>query len=166
MENGGKIVIELNPAKAPNTVKNFISLVKSGFYNGVIFHRVIPGFMIQGGDPTGTGRGGPGYTIKGEFASNGFKQNNLSHEVGAVSMARTMASNDTAGSQFFICVADDSDLDGDYAVFGKVVEGMDVANAIANVKRDRSDKPYEDQKIKTATVETYGVTYDEPEVIR
>lgn len=166
MKNGGKIVMELYPDKAPNTVKNFISLVKSGAYDGVIFHRVIPDFMIQGGDPTGTGRGGPGYTIKGEFPANGFTRNDLSHVRGAVSMARTMQSYDTAGCQFFICVADCSSLDGDYAVFGKVIEGMDTADEIVSVERDQNDRPYEDQTIEKATVDTFGVDYGQPEVIK
>ena len=134
-----------------------------GFYDGIIFHRVIPGFMIQGGCPEGTGTGGPGYSIKGEFSRNGFK-NDLKHSRGVLSMARTMIP-DSAGSQFFIMVADSPHLDGQYASFGKVVEGMEVADKIVNSKRDYSDKPYEDQKILKMTVDTFGVTYDAPEII-
>ena len=161
MENGGIIKAELYPEVAPNTVKNFISLINKGFYNGVIFHRVIPGFMIQGGDPDGTGMGGPDYSIKGEFTSNGFK-NDLKHTVGVLSMARTYIP-DSAGSQFFIMTADSPHLDGDYAAFGKVTEGLDVVKDIVNTKRDRSDRPYEDQKMKSVTVDTFGVEYGEPE---
>ena len=161
MENGGVIKAELFPEIAPNSVNNFISLVKKGFYNGLIFHRVIPGFMIQGGCPQGTGMGGPGYSIKGEFASNGFK-NDLAHDRGVLSMARTMAPN-SAGSQFFIMVEKAPHLDGDYAAFGKITEGMDVADKIVSVKRDWSDRPREDQRILKATVETFGVEYPEPE---
>ena len=161
MENGDKMVAELYPEVAPNTVNNFISLVKKGFYNGLIFHRVIPGFMIQGGDPQGTGMGGPGYEIPGEFSSNGFK-NELKHTKGVLSMARTMVP-DSAGSQFFIMVADVPDLDGDYAAFGKVIEGMETADAIAYANRDvYTDKPYQDQKMKKVTVDTLGVDYPEP----
>ena len=162
MENGGIIKAELYPEVAPNSVNNFISLVKKGFYDGVIFHRVIPGFMIQGGDPEGTGMGGPGYSIKGEFANNGFKQNTLAHDRGVLSMARAMNPN-SAGSQFFIMVEKAPHLDGDYAAFGKVIEGMDVADQIVSVKRDWSDRPREDQRMKTVTVETFGVEYPEPE---
>ena len=161
MENGGVIKAELFPEIAPNSVNNFISLVKKGFYDGLIFHRVIPGFMIQGGCPQGTGMGGPGYSIKGEFASNGFK-NDLAHDRGVLSMARTMAPN-SAGSQFFIMVEKAPHLDGDYAAFGKITEGMDVADKIVSVKRDWSDRPREDQRILKATVETFGVEYPEPE---
>ena len=161
MENGGIMKAELFPEVAPNSVNNFISLVKKGFYDGLIFHRVIPGFMIQGGCPQGTGMGGPGYSIKGEFASNGFK-NDLVHDRGVLSMARTMAPN-SAGSQFFIMVEKAPHLDGDYAAFGKITEGMDVADKIVSVKRDWSDRPREDQRILKATVETFGVEYPEPE---
>ena len=161
MGNGKIIKAELYPEIAPNTVNNFISLVKDGFYDGVIFHRVIPGFMIQGGDPTGTGSGGPGYTIKGEFTKNGFK-NNLKHERGVLSMARTMMPN-SAGSQFFIMHEDSPHLDGQYAAFGQVIDGMDVIDKIAEVNVDYNDKPLRDQVIKTVTVDTNGVEYDEPE---
>ena len=161
MENGGIIKAELYPEIAPNTVNNFISLVSNGFYNGIIFHRVIRSFMIQGGCPDGTGMGGPGYSIKGEFNQNGFT-NNLKHEPGVLSMARTMMPN-SAGSQFFIMHENSPHLDGAYASFGKVIEGMDVVNAIAETATDFRDKPLEDQKIKTATVETFGVEYPAPE---
>ena len=160
MENGGIIKAELYPEVAPNTVNNFISLISKGFYNGVIFHRVIPGFMIQGGDPTGVGVGGPGYAIKGEFTQNRF-ENNLKHDRGVLSMARTMNPN-SAGSQFFIMVEKAPHLDGQYASFGKVIEGMEVADAIVNTKTDYNDKPLEDQRMKTVTVETFGVEYAEP----
>lgn len=163
MENGGVIKAELYPEIAPNTVRNFIDLINRGFYDGIIFHRVIPGFMIQGGCPEGTGIGGPGYSIKGEFSRNGFK-NDLKHSRGVLSMARTMIP-DSAGSQFFIMVADAPHLDGQYASFGKVIEGMDVADKIVSTKRDYSDKPYEDQKILKVTVDTFGETYDAPEII-
>ena len=163
MENGGKMVAELYPEVAPNTVNNFVSLVKSGFYDGLIFHRVIPGIMIQGGCPQGTGMGGPGYTIKGEFTGNGFK-NDLKHERGVLSMARAMSPN-SAGSQFFIMVEEAPHLDGQYASFGKVVEGMDVADVIVNAKRNYMDKPLEDQRIKSMTVETFGVDYPAPEKV-
>ena len=158
MENGGVITAELYPDIAPNTVANFVNLVESGFYDGLIFHRVIPGFMIQGGDPEGTGRGGPGYSIKGEFARNGFRQNNLRHTRGVLSMARSMMPN-SAGSQFFIMHADAPHLDGDYAAFGKVTAGMDVVDAIAAARTSFQDRPVEEQKIKTATVETFGEKY-------
>ena len=158
MENGGVIKAELYPEIAPNTVANFVSLVQSGFYDGLIFHRVIPGFMIQGGDPQGTGMGGPGYSIKGEFARNGFRQNNLRHSRGVLSMARSMMPN-SAGSQFFIMHADAPHLDGDYAAFGKVTEGMDVVDAIANTPTGFQDRPVSEQRIKKATVETFGETY-------
>ena len=161
MENGGKIVAELYPEIAPISVNNFISLIKKGFYDGIIFHRVISGFMIQGGDPQGTGMGGPGYCIKGEFAQNGVK-NDLSHKRGVLSMARTMVPN-SAGSQFFIMHADGDFLDGQYAAFGAVTEGMDVVDAIAAVKTDRMDKPKDPQRMKKVTVETFGVDYPEPE---
>lgn len=161
MENGGKMVAELYPEVAPNTVNNFISLVKSGFYNGLIFHRVIPGFMIQGGCPQGVGTGGPGYSIKGEFSGNGVK-NDLKHDRGVLSMARAMNPN-SAGSQFFIMVERAPHLDGQYAAFGRLTAGQDVADAIVNADRDRMDKPYEDQRMKSVTVETFGVEYPEPE---
>lgn len=151
MENGQKIKIELYPEIAPETVKNFIELVNKGFYDGVIFHRVIPGFMIQGGDPSGNGTGGPGYSIKGEFTANGF-ENNLKHDRGVISMART-ANPNSAGSQFFLMVANSPHLDGQYASFGKVIEGMEEADRIVNVKRDYRDKPNEDQRMTKVTVE-------------
>ncbi len=152
---------ELYPTVAPNTVNNFISLTKKGFYDGTIFHRVIPGFMIQGGDPEGSGMGGPGYGIKGEFRANGFN-NELQHTKGVLSMARAQSPN-SAGSQFFIMVADAPHLDGQYASFGMVIEGQDVADRIVNVKRNWSDKPKEPQVMKKVTVETFGVDYPEPE---
>lgn len=161
MENGDVMKTELYPEIAPNTVNNFISLVKKGFYNGLIFHRVISGFMIQGGCPDGTGMGGPGYQIKGEFTQNGFK-NDLSHEPGVLSMARAM-SPDSAGSQFFIMHQLSPHLNGAYAAFGKITEGMDVVNKIAAVEVDYSDKPRSPQVIKTVTVDTQGVDYPEPE---
>lgn len=161
MENGDIIKAELYPELAPNTVNNFISLINKGYYDGLIFHRVIKGFMIQGGDPEGTGMGGPGYEIKGEFASNGFK-NDLAHEAGVLSMARSMMPN-SAGSQFFIMHKDSPHLDGDYAAFGKVTEGMDVVDKIAESKTDRSDRPVDEVKIKKVTVDTFGEDYPEPE---
>lgn len=160
MENGGIIKAELYPEVAPNTVNNFIDLINKGFYNGIIFHRVIPGFMIQGGCPDGNGMGGPGYAIKGEFTRNGFK-NDLKHTRGVLSMARTNVP-DSAGSQFFLMVADSPHLDGQYASFGKVIEGMEVADKIVSTKTDYNDKPYEDQKIVKVTVDTFGVTYSAP----
>ena len=162
-ENGDIMKAELYPQVAPNTVNNFISLVNKGFYDGLIFHRVINGFMIQGGDPEGTGMGGPGYGIKGEFAQNGFA-NDLKHSAGVLSMARSMMPN-SAGSQFFIMHKDAPHLDGAYAAFGKIIEGMDVVNKIAEVATDYSDRPMEDQRMKTVTVETFGVDYDEPETV-
>ncbi len=161
MENGDVMKAELYPEIAPNTVNNFISLIKKGYYDGIIFHRVIRGFMLQGGDPTGTGTGGPGYSIRGEFSSNGFK-NDLKHTPGVLSMARTMFP-DSAGSQFFIMHETSPHLDGDYAGFGKIIEGMDVVNKIAETATDYSDRPLEEQKMKTVTVETFGVEYAEPE---
>ena len=161
MENGKQIQVELYPAVAPNTVKNFISLVNKGFYNGLIFHRVIRGFMIQGGCPNGTGMGGPGYHIKGEFSMNGF-DNQLKHTAGVISMARAQHP-DSAGSQFFIMHKDSPHLDGSYAAFGMVIDGMDVVNEIATTRTDYSDRPMEPQKIKSVTVDTQGVTYEEPE---
>lgn len=163
MENGDIMKAELYPQVAPNTVNNFISLVNKGFYDGLIFHRVINDFMIQGGDPEGTGMGGPGYGIKGEFAQNGFA-NDLKHTAGVLSMARSMMPN-SAGSQFFIMHKDAPHLDGAYAAFGKIIEGMDVVNKIAEVATDYSDRPMEDQRMKTVTVETFGVDYDEPETV-
>jgi len=159
--NRGTIKLELYPEIAPTSVNNFISLVNKGFYDGVIFHRVIPGFMIQGGDPQGIGIGGPGYSIRGEFAANGFK-NDLKHTRGVLSMARSMRPN-SAGSQFFIMVEDAPHLDGQYAAFGKVIEGMEVADLIVSAKRNYSDKPYDEQKMIKVTVDTFGVDYPEPE---
>lgn len=164
MENGGVIKAELYPEIAPNTVNNFISLVNKGFYDGLIFHRVIWGFMIQGGCPHGEGTGGPGYCIKGEFTGNGFK-NDLAHDRGVLSMARAMIP-DSAGSQFFIMHKPASHLNGQYASFGKVVEGMDVVDAIAETDTDRNDRPLNEQRMKKVTVETFGVTYPEPETER
>lgn len=161
MDNGDVIKAELYPEIAPNTVNNFISLVKDKFYDGLIFHRVISGFMIQGGCPNGTGMGGPGYTIKGEFAQNGF-ENDLKHTAGVLSMARAMHP-DSAGSQFFIMHKDAPHLDGAYAAFGKVTEGMDVVDKIAQTRTDYSDRPLEPQGIDTITVETFGVEYPAPE---
>lgn len=161
MENGDVMKVELYPEIAPNTVNNFISLVNKGFYDGVIFHRVIRGFMIQGGDPQGTGVGGPGYSIKGEFSYNGFA-NDLKHTKGVLSMARTMEPN-SAGSQFFIMHETSPHLDGQYAAFGKVVEGEDIIDKIAAVATDYMDKPLEEQKMKKVTVETFGQDYPEPE---
>ena len=158
MENGKTITAELYPEIAPNTVANFVSLIQSGFYDGVIFHRVIPGFMIQGGDPQGTGMGGPGYTIKGEFARNGFKDNNLRHTRGVLSMARTMMPN-SAGSQFFIMHADAPHLDGEYAAFGKVTDGLDTVDEIAATRTGRQDRPVADQRMRKVTVDTFGETY-------
>ena len=152
MENGDAIQGELYPEKAPKTVENFEKLANEGFYDGLIFHRVIKGFMIQGGDPKGTGMGGPGYTIHGEFINNGFKQNDLKHTRGVLSMARAMNPN-SAGSQFFIMHQDSPWLDGDYAAFGKVTSGIEVVDAIANVQTNRSDKPLQEQKIKSIRVE-------------
>ena len=163
MENGDIMKAELYPEVAPNTVNNFVSLVKKGFYDGVIFHRVINGFMIQGGCPDGTGMGGPGYTIKGEFAQNGFA-NNLAHTEGVLSMARAMHP-DSAGSQFFIMHANAPHLDGQYAAFGKLIEGEDVLDSIASVDTDWNDRPRKPQVMKTVTVETFGVDYDEPETL-
>ena len=161
MENGKTFKAELYPEKAPNTVNNFLSLVNKGFYNGIIFHRVIAGFMIQGGDPEGQGTGGPGYRIKGEFSSNGFKQNDIEHVRGVLSMARAQHP-DSAGSQFFVMHDDADYLDGQYAAFGKVIEGMESVDEIANVKTDWYDRPREDQKMKSVTAETFGVTYPDP----
>lgn len=163
MENGDVMKAELYPDVAPNTVNNFISLVKKGFYDGLIFHRVIAGFMIQGGDPEGSGMGGPGYSIKGEFNYNGV-ENNLKHSRGVLSMARAQHP-DSAGSQFFIMHADAPHLDGQYAAFGKLVEGEDVLDSIASIDTDWSDKPRTPQVMKTVTVDTFGVDYAEPETL-
>ena len=161
MENGDIMKAELYPEVAPNTVNNFVSLVKKGYYDGLIFHRVINGFMIQGGCPDGTGMGGPGYTIKGEFVQNGFA-NNLAHTEGVLSMARAMHP-DSAGSQFFIMHKAAPHLDGAYAAFGKIIEGMDIVNKIAETDTDYSDRPLEEQKMKKVTVDTMGTEYPEPE---
>lgn len=164
MANGDIMKAELYPEIAPISVNNFISLINKGFYNGLIFHRVIKGFMIQGGCPNGNGMGDPGYSIKGEFASNGFK-NDLKHTKGVLSMARAMAPN-TGGSQFFIMHETSPHLDGSYAAFGKVIEGLDVVDKIACVRTDYNDRPMEDQKIASVTVDTFGVEYPEPEKIK
>ncbi len=158
MENGDVFKAELYPEIAANTVANFVNLVQDGFYNGLIFHRVIPGFMIQGGDPTGTGMGGPGYSIKGEFSANGFKKNTLKHTRGVLSMARSMM-KDSAGSQFFVMHADAPHLDGQYAAFGKVIEGMDAVDHVAETRTGFQDRPVEEQRMKQVTVETFGETY-------
>ncbi|HCX62934.1 MAG TPA: peptidylprolyl isomerase [Clostridiales bacterium] len=160
-ENGDIIKAELYPEIAPNTVRNFISLINKNYYDGVIFHRVIKGFMIQGGDPNGTGTGGPGYSIKGEFTSNGFK-NDLKHDAGVLSMARAM-NPDSAGSQFFVMHKKSPHLDGQYAAFGKVIEGLDIVDKIANTETDYRDKPVNEVKLKKVTVDTFGETYSEPE---
>lgn len=161
MEDGSIIKAELYPEIAPNTVNNFISLINKGFYNGLIFHRVISGFMLQGGCPDGNGMGDPGYSIKGEFSQNGFK-NELKHTEGVLSMARA-TDPDSAGSQFFIMHKVSPHLDGAYAAFGKVIEGMDVVNKIADVRTDYNDRPMKEQKMKSVTVDTFGETYAEPE---
>ncbi len=163
MENGGIMKAELYPEVAPISVNNFISLIQKGYYDGLIFHRCIPGFMIQGGCPQGTGTGGPGYSIKGEFAQNGVK-NDLIHDRGVLSMARSMSPN-SAGSQFFIMVEKAPHLDGQYAAFGKVIEGMDVADAIVSAKTDWNDRPREEQKMKKVTVELFGEEYPQPETV-
>ena len=163
MENGDVMKAELYPEIAPTSVNNFISLIQKNFYDGLIFHRVIRGFMIQGGDPEGTGCGGPGYSIKGEFSQNGFK-NDLKHTEGVLSMARSM-NPDSAGSQFFIMHKNAPHLDGSYAAFGKIIEGMDVVNKIAETPTDYNDRPLADQIMKTVTVETFGETYPEPDKI-
>lgn len=163
LADGGIMKIELYPDKAPNTVNNFISLVNKGFYDGLIFHRVIPGFMIQGGDPDGTGMGGPGYSIKGEFRGNGI-ENDLKHTKGVISMARSQHP-DSAGSQFFIMVDSAPHLDGMYAAFGKVIEGIENADKVVSVKRNRMDRPNVDQVMKKVTVETFGKTYPEPKTL-
>ena len=161
MENGGIIKAELYPEKAPNTVNNFISLAKSGFYDGLIFHRVSSGFMIQGGDPSGNGTGGPGYGIKGEFVLNGFRLNNIKHIRGVLSMARA-SSPDSAGSQFFIMHQNAAHLDGQYAAFGRVIEGMETVDKIAASEVDWNDKPLTPQVMRAVTVETFGENYPEP----
>ena len=161
MTNGNTFKAELYPEKAPNTVANFLSLVNKGYYNGLIFHRVIAGFMIQGGDPNGTGTGGPGYHIKGEFTGNGFKKNDIAHERGVLSMARAQHP-DSAGSQFFVMHEDADYLNGQYAAFGRVIEGMETVDTIANIKTDWYDKPYEEQKMAKVTAETFGKDYGEP----
>ena len=162
MKDGGVIEFELYPEIAPETVKNFISLANSGYYDGLLFHRVIPGFMIQGGDPNGNGTGGPGYCIKGEFAANGF-ENTLSHTRGTVSMGRRSKPYDSAGSQFFIVHQDKLGLDGQYAAFGRVISGMEAVDKIANTTTDSKNKPYRDQIMESVRVETWGVAYGEPE---
>ena len=164
MENGGQMTGELYPDIAPNSVANFVSLANSGFYDGVIFHRVIPGFMIQGGDPQGVGTGGPGYSIAGEFSGNGHP-NNIRHDRGVLSMARAQNPN-SAGSQFFVMVANSPHLDGQYAAFGRVLEGLDVADAIVSAKRDNGDKPLEPQRMQSVRVETFGKTYDVKKLAR
>ena len=163
MENGDIMKAELYPDIAPNTVNNFISLIKKGFYDGVIFHRVISGFMLQGGDPEGTGMGGPGYSIRGEFTSNGFS-NELKHERGVLSMARTMIP-DSAGSQFFIMHKDSPHLDGEYAAFGRITEGIEIVDKIADTATAPDDRPYETQRMAKVTVDTFGEEYPEPEKI-
>ena len=165
MENGGKFVAELYPEYAPNTVANFVELVSQGFYDGLIFHRVIPGFMIQGGDPTGSGMGGPGHCIKGEFSQNGYKKNTLKHTRGVLSMARSMMA-DSAGSQFFVMHENAPHLDGAYAAFGKVTEGMDVVDAIASTPTGYQDRPVQEQRMKRVTVETFGETYTAQKINR
>lgn len=160
MENGKKIKAELYPDRAPISVNNFVHLIKQGFYDGIIFHRIIPGFMIQGGDPTGTGISGPGYCIRGEFALNGYV-NDIKHERGILSMARA-SHFDSAGSQFFIMVEAAPHLDGQYAAFGKVIEGIEVADEIVNAEADYRDRPLQEQRMKKVTVETFGVEYPEP----
>lgn len=165
MESGEQIEVELYPTVAPNTVKNFISLAQKGYYDGLIFHRVIPGFMIQGGDPNGSGTGGPGYAIKGEFTNNGF-ENNLKHERGVISMGRTQHDLNSAGSQFFIMAETVPNLDKDYAAFGKVLSGIETVDKIVNSPRDNRDKPLQNQVMKSVTVDTKGNNYSEPEVIK
>lgn len=165
MESGEQIEVELYPSVAPNTVKSFISLVEKGFYNGLIFHRVIPDFMIQGGDPNGNGSGGPGYAIKGEFTNNGF-ENNLKHERGVISMGRTSQDPNSAGSQFFITATTYPSLDKDYAAFGKVIGGMETVDKIVNSPRDKKNKPIQNQVMKSVTVDTVGENYAEPDVIK
>ncbi len=163
MESGKQVKVELDPVNAPNTVKNFIALTEKSFYDGLKFHRVIPGFMIQGGCPLGSGTGGPGYKIKGEFSANKHP-NKLNFSRGVIAMARSQH-NDSAGSQFFITVADASHLDGEYAAFGRVVEGMDEVDRIVSVPTDHRDKPLDDERIKTITVDTFGVKYGQPDIM-
>ncbi len=163
MEAGGKMVLELEPEKAPNTVRNFIDLAESGFYDGLTFHRVIPGFMIQGGCPDGTGAGSPGYRIRGEFTANKH-DNPIKHERGVISMARAQ-SNDSAGCQFFIVVENASHLDGQYAAFGRVIEGMETADQIVSAPTDPRDKPLEEQRINKVTVEKFGSTFEKPDTL-
>ena len=163
MADGGVMKLELYPDIAPKTVENFVKLVQEKFYDGLIFHRVIKGFMIQGGDPEGTGMGGPGYSIPGEFSSNGF-ENNLKHTEGVISMARSM-DPDSAGSQFFIMHKTSPHLDGQYAAFGKLTEGIEVVNKIAETRTDYNDRPLQEQKMKSVTVDTFGVDYPEPEKV-
>ena len=163
MDDGSRIRIELYPAKAPNTVNNFVSLARKGFYDGTVFHRVIPGFMIQGGDPQGTGAGGPGYSIRGEFGGNRFA-NDLAHERGVISMARSRAP-DSAGSQFFIVVARSPHLDQQYAAFGRVTAGMEVVDRIVDAPRDGGDRPREAQRMKKVTVDTFGADYPQPDTL-
>jgi len=164
MEDDSKIEIELYPKKAPNTVNNFVSLVQKGYYDGLTFHRVIPDFMIQGGDPEGNGTGGPGYAIEGEFSENGFDDNDLKHERGVISMARSGDPN-SAGSQFFIMTKTTASLDGQYAAFGKVTSGMDVVDKIVAVDRDANDKPKQDVTMKKVTVDTKGVSFPQPQKV-
>lgn len=165
MESGKTFKAELYPEKAPNTVNNFLSLVNGGFYDGLGFHRIIEGFMIQGGDPAGVGTGGPGYTIKGEFRMNGFLQNDIKHLRGVLSMARSMMP-DSAGSQFFIMHEDSAHLDGQYAAFGKIIEGMDVVDEIACTETDMRDRPLRPQTMRKVTAETFGVSYPEPKKVK
>ena len=164
LENGQVMTGELYPEKAPNTVNNFIALANSGYYDGLSFHRVIPGFMIQGGCPSGTGTGGPGYQIRGEFSGNGFEKNDIKHTLGVLSMARSMHP-DSAGSQFFIMVDKAPHLDGGYAAFGKVIEGMETADAIVSGKTDWQDRPRQKQVMKKVTVDTFGTDYPKPEKV-
>lgn len=164
MESGGKIILELYPDKAPNTVRNFLSLVEKGFYNGLIFHRIIDGFMIQGGCPEGSGMGGPGYRIPGEFRKAGFAQNDLPHKAGVISMARS-AHPHSAGSQFFICDGDAAFLDGDYAPFGSVSEGMEEVARLSAVPTDGNDRPLAEERMRSVTAETFGVSYPTPETL-
>jgi peptidyl-prolyl cis-trans isomerase B (cyclophilin B) len=167
MEDGSKIKAELYPDMAPNTVNNFISLINKGFYNGLVFHRIVPDFVIQGGDPQANGKGGPGYSIKGEFSSNKFTTNTLKHERGVLSMARTPESNDTAGSQIFIMVKQNVSLDGNYAAFGKVTEGMEVVDKlVATYSSGSKEKFAKAQKMKKVTVDTFGKKYPEPQKVK
>lgn len=166
MEGGGTFIIELYPDKAPNTVNNFLSLAGSGYYDGVIFHRVIAGLIIQGGDPEGTGMGGPGYNIKGEMSNNGYKANDLKHVRGVISMARRGGDYDSAGSQFFIMGTEYQSWDGEYTAFGMVIDGMDTVDGVMSTRVDGNDRPRREQKISKMTVETFGETYPEPDVIR